>query len=55
MGFAGDLVESGDQTQSGIESKYDELRTASFFETWFEVHTAALFARRGCSVRFIRP
>lgn len=53
IGFALDVLECLEVPNSGVESKFSDLRTASFFETWFEVHSAALFARRGCDVRFV--
>jgi len=53
LSFAFDLLDAIDQKDSNLESKLPELKSESFFETWFELHAASIFRRKGMSTRFI--
>jgi hypothetical protein len=53
ISFAADLLDCIDEAGSEIESKLAELKSPSFFETWFEIHSASTFIRKGMHTRFI--
>ena len=53
LGFALDLLDAIDQKDSNLDAKIPELESKSFFETWFEVHTASIFTRKGMPTKFI--
>ena len=46
--FASDLLDCADNREAdNLDEKIKELRTDSFFRTWFEIHTAAKLIRKG--------
>lgn len=51
--FAVDLLDSVNESGSEVDSKIPELKSPSFFETWFEIHTASVFIRKGMPTIYV--